>query len=98
MYKITERSAEKLFLFLNVNFEQTEQLEILQLTHQFDLTANYKNKETASRIFLSFPVAAAFAERSFNKLELIKNYLGATMARDRLPKHNGWFCPLKRGK
>lgn len=40
------------FRYLNTNFENMEQLEILQLIHQIDLTVNYKNMETTYRIFL----------------------------------------------
>ena len=36
------------------------------------------------RIFLTLPVTIAFAERSFSKLKLIKNYLRSTMLQERL--------------
>ena len=35
-------------------------------------------------IFLSLPVTTAKAERSFNKLKLIKNFLRSQMSQDRL--------------
>lgn len=77
-------SAKKLFPPLNENFKQMDHLEILQLIHNFDLTPNYKNIETAYRIYLTIPVTSASAERSFSKLKLVKNYLRSAMGQERL--------------
>jgi len=77
-------SAKKLFPPLNENFKQMDHLEILQLVHDFDLTPNYKNMETAYRIYLTIPVTFASAERSFSKLKLMKNYLRFAMGQERL--------------
>ena len=77
-------SAKKLFPPLNKNFKNMEHLEILQLLYNFSLASNYKNMETAYRIFLTIPVTSATAERSFSKLKLVKNYLRSSMGQERV--------------
>lgn len=81
-------SAKSLFSPLDENFELMDHFEILQLIYKFDLTSNYKNMEIAYRIFLGFPVTSASAERSFNKLKLVKNYLRSAMVQERLSSLN----------
>ena len=44
----------------------------------------FPNVCTSLRIFLTILAAVAFAERSFIKLKLVKNYLRSTMSRTRL--------------
>ena len=44
----------------------------------------YPNVSIAYRILLTVPVIVASAERSFSKLNLLKNYLRSTMSQDRL--------------
>uniref|UniRef100_A0A8I6XJ57 HAT C-terminal dimerisation domain-containing protein n=1 Tax=Hordeum vulgare subsp. vulgare TaxID=112509 RepID=A0A8I6XJ57_HORVV len=56
-------------------------LEILQFVMGVD---SYPNVSVAYRILLTVPVIVASGERSFSKVELLKNYLRYTMLQDRL--------------
>ena len=58
--------------------------ELLELIHKYSLEETYPNTNVALRLFLTIPVTVASNERSFSKLELIKNYLRSTMGQERL--------------
>lgn len=49
-----------------------------------DFSTSYDDVLGASLIYLTLPVTVASAERSFSKLNLIKNYLQNTIRQDRL--------------
>ena len=59
-------------------------LDVLNAIMNFGMHSAFVNVCTAIRIFLTLPVAAASAERSFSKLKLIKNYLRSTISQERL--------------
>ena len=48
------------------------------------LATSYPNVCTAYMMYLTVPVTAATAERSFSKLKLIKNFLRSSMSQERL--------------
>lgn len=49
-----------------------------------DLSTSFADALAACLIFLTIPVTVAFAERSFSKLKLIKNYLRNSISQERL--------------
>ncbi len=58
---------------------------ILEYLHSTaGLAETFRNTCIVVRIFLTFPVTVASAERSFSKLKLIKNYLRTSQTRERL--------------
>uniref|UniRef100_H3B153 HAT C-terminal dimerisation domain-containing protein n=1 Tax=Latimeria chalumnae TaxID=7897 RepID=H3B153_LATCH len=57
---------------------------LLNLIHQWCLSAAYPSIEIALRIFLTLPVTVAPCERSFSKLKLVKNYLRSSIGQQRL--------------
>ncbi|XP_070409722.1 zinc finger MYM-type protein 1-like [Nothobranchius furzeri] len=61
-----------------------DMLGLLTFLHKNHLTEIYPNLWTGLRIALTVPMTVAEAERSFSKLELIKNYLRSTMSQERL--------------
>ena len=44
----------------------------------------FPNVSTLYKLFMTLPVSSATAERSFNRLKLIKSYLRSTMSESRL--------------
>uniref|UniRef100_H3ACY8 HAT C-terminal dimerisation domain-containing protein n=1 Tax=Latimeria chalumnae TaxID=7897 RepID=H3ACY8_LATCH len=57
---------------------------LLNLIHQWCLSAAYPNIEVALRICLALPVTVASCEWSFSKLKLVKNYLRSSIGQQRL--------------
>jgi hypothetical protein len=57
-------------------FSDTEPISLLNLLviHKLDVCDTYPHIEIALRIFLTLPITAAYFERSFSELKLIKNY------------------------
>ena len=60
--------------------------ETIQEAAKFLTDKQYKYSHflKAYQIALTIPVSVASSERSFNKLKIVKNYLGFTMAEERL--------------
>jgi len=61
-------------------------LELLNALAEYKLESIFPNLNlsVSLRMFFSVPSTEASAERSFSKLEVIKNYLRPTMDQDRL--------------
>ena len=59
-------------------------IDLLKKIHKCKLEPLFPNCCIALRIFCTIPATVAEAERSFSKLNLIKNYLRSTMAQERL--------------
>ena len=58
--------------------------DVLQLLYDYKLVSSFPQFHKLLILFLSIPVTAASAERSFSKLKLIKTYLRSTMSQTRL--------------
>lgn len=58
--------------------------DILEYILKNNLVETFPNITVALRILLTLPVSVASGERSFSKLELIKNYLRSSMGQERL--------------
>ena len=67
-----------------LNMKEPSPLELLQTVHRLALGDVYPNIEIALRLFLTMPVTVATCERSFSKLNLIKNFLRSSMGQERL--------------
>lgn len=57
---------------------------LLNKISELNLVDIFENMCVALRIFCTLPVTVASAERSFSKLNLIKNFMRSTMTQDRL--------------
>ena len=58
--------------------------DLLNKITKFNLGEIFANTCVVLRIFCTLPVTVASAERSFSKLNLIKNFLRSTMTQERL--------------
>ena len=61
-----------------------KEVELLQFIQKYNLGNSVSNIVIMLRIFLTIAVSVATCERSFSKLELIKNYLRSSMSTLRL--------------
>ena len=59
-------------------------LDLLNKIHELKLENLLPNICISLRIFCTLSVSVAEAERSFSKLNIVKNYLRSTMTQDRL--------------
>ena len=59
-------------------------IDLLNKLYNYKLVPLFPNCCVALRIFCSIPATVAEAERSFSKLNIIKNYLRSTMTQERL--------------
>ncbi|XP_052622537.1 uncharacterized protein LOC111915532 [Lactuca sativa] len=67
--------------------ELFSELKVLKMTLPNDIISAvdcYPNTFIAYSILLTIPVTVAFAERSFSKLKLLKNYLRSSMSQEKL--------------
>jgi hAT family C-terminal dimerisation region len=64
--------------------ETADPLQLLNAILNYGMQSAFVNVCIAIRIFLTMPVTVASAERSFNKLKLVKNYLRSTMKLERI--------------
>ena len=58
--------------------------KLLNQISELNLVEIFENTCVALRIFCTLPVTVASAERSFSKLNIIKNFIQSTMTQDRL--------------
>lgn len=58
--------------------------EVLKFMISRDMVSSYPNLYTLYKIFYTFPVSSATAERSFSRVKLLKSHLRSTMTEDRL--------------
>jgi hypothetical protein len=58
--------------------------EVLKFMISRDMVSSYPNLYTLYKIFYTFPVSSATAERSFSRLKVLKTYLRSTMTENRL--------------
>ena len=81
----------------NANFgtKQLGLLELLNVLEEYRLESIFPNLSVSLRMFLTAPTTLAYAEMSFSKLKLIKNYLRSTMSQDRL--NNLTRCSIESG-
>ena len=59
-------------------------IQLLNWIHSMSLQETYPNVEIALRLFLTLPVTSASCERSFSKLNIIKNCMRSTMGQERV--------------
>ncbi|XP_003390771.3 PREDICTED: uncharacterized protein LOC100638699 [Amphimedon queenslandica] len=68
----------------NFGEDQLQPFELLNSLNKYKLTTLFPNCCIALRIFCTLPVTVAEGERSFSKLNHIKNYQRSTMTENRL--------------